>query len=564
MEASNAGGGSRHLLASLLACILGGGNNYYVEEGEEEEESEVVIRKVVQWIRSAWEVVRESALVPALRLAVAVCLVMSIIMVLEKIFMGAVSLFVRLAGRSPSKVYRWEPFPDHFDEEMQQGSIDSHPMVLIQIPLFNERQVYNVAIRAACNLLWPSDRLVIQVLDDSTDLVVRELVKEECEKWIKKGININLETRDNRKGYKAGALKDGMKCSYVQKCEYVAVFDVDHQPTCDFLKQTIPFLMHNPKIALVQARWKFVNADECLMTRIQEMSLDYHFKVEQEAGSSTFAFFGFNGTAGIWSIMAIKEAGGWNERTTVEDMDLAVRASLKGWKFIFVGDIKVKSELPCTFKAYRYQQHRWSCGPANLFRHMTFEIITAKNVTIWKKFYLLYSFFFARKIICHNVTFFFYTIVIPISIFFPQVVIPKWAVVYIPTTITILSSVTTPSSIHLVLLWILFEQVMSFHRCKAVYIGLLEAGRVKEWIVTEKFGSKNTQNGIKADDKKPKSKLWARLNVTELVLGSFLLICASYDFAYQVKAYYYYIVPQSLSFLIVGFGFVGNLSQESI
>lgn len=31
------------------------------------------------------------------------------------------------------------------------------------------------------------------------------------------------------------------------------------------------------------------------MTRLQEMSLDYHFNVEQEVGSSTYSFFGFNG-----------------------------------------------------------------------------------------------------------------------------------------------------------------------------------------------------------------------------------------------------------------------------
>lgn len=47
------------------------------------------------------------------------------------------------------------------------------------------------------------------------------------------------------------------------------------------------------------------------------------------------------GTAGVWRISAINEAGGWKDRTTVEDMDLAVRASLKGWKFVYVGDIKV-------------------------------------------------------------------------------------------------------------------------------------------------------------------------------------------------------------------------------
>lgn len=47
------------------------------------------------------------------------------------------------------------------------------------------------------------------------------------------------------------------------------------------------------------------------------------------------------GTAGVWRISAINEAGGWKDRTTVEDMDLAVRASLKGWKFVYIGDIKV-------------------------------------------------------------------------------------------------------------------------------------------------------------------------------------------------------------------------------
>lgn len=49
------------------------------------------------------------------------------------------------------------------------------------------------------------------------------------------------------------------------------------------------------------------------------------------------------GTAGVWRIAAIEEAGGWKDRTTVEDMDLAVRASLKGWKFLFLGSVKVRT-----------------------------------------------------------------------------------------------------------------------------------------------------------------------------------------------------------------------------
>lgn len=39
-----------------------------------------------------------------------------------------------------------------------------------------------------------------------------------------------------------------------------------------------------------------VNADECFLTRMQEMSLDYQFVIEQEGGSSIHSFFSFNGS----------------------------------------------------------------------------------------------------------------------------------------------------------------------------------------------------------------------------------------------------------------------------
>lgn len=83
------------------------------------------------------------------------------------------------------------------------------------------------------------------------------MVKMECQRWASKGINIKYEIRENRNGYKAGALKEGMKHGYVKYCDYVAIFDADFQPEPDFLWRAIPFLVHNPQIALVQARWKF-------------------------------------------------------------------------------------------------------------------------------------------------------------------------------------------------------------------------------------------------------------------------------------------------------------------
>lgn len=94
-------------------------------------------------------------------------------------------------------------------------------------------------------------------------------------------------------------------------------------------------------------------------------------------------FFGFNGTAGVWRIKALEESGGWLERTTVEDMDIAVRAHLNGWKFIYLNDVKALCELPESYEAYKKQQHRWHSGPMQLFRLCFPAIITSKVLKIF-------------------------------------------------------------------------------------------------------------------------------------------------------------------------------------
>ncbi|KAK9126504.1 hypothetical protein Scep_015350 [Stephania cephalantha] len=513
---------------------------------------------ITEQIGFVWDQIKAPLIIPLLRVLVVVCLAMSIMLFIERVYMGVVIVLVKLFGRKPEKRYKWEPIKD----DLEMGN-SSYPMVLVQIPMYNEKEVYQLSIGAACGLSWPSDRIIIQVLDDSTDSTIKDLVELECQRWASKGINIKYEIRDNRNGYKAGALKEGMKRSYVKHCDYVAIFDADFQPEPDFLWRTIPFLAHNPEIALVQSRWKFVNADECLMTRMQEMSLDYHFTVEQEVGSSTYAFFGFNGTAGVWRIAALNEAGGWKDRTTVEDMDLAVRASLKGWKFVYVGNIKVKNELPSTLKAYRYQQHRWSCGPANLFRKMVVEIIKNKKVNLWKKVHVIYNFFFVRKIVAHIVTFVFYCVVIPTTVLVPEVEIPKWGSVYIPSIITLLNAVGTPRSLHLLVFWILFENVMSLHRTKATFIGLLEAGRVNEWVVTEKLGDALKAKAAVKAPKKPRLRIGERLHLLELGVGAYLFFCACYDVAFGKNHYFIYLYLQAIAFFVVGFGHVGTFVPNS-
>ncbi|EPS66478.1 hypothetical protein M569_08299, partial [Genlisea aurea] len=227
--------------------------------------------------------------------------------------------------------------------------------------------------------------------------------------------------------------------------------------------------------------------------------------------------------------------------------------------YFYIYTLQVKNELPSTFQAYRYQQHRWSCGPANLFRKMVVEIIRNKKVSTWKKIHVIYSFFFVRKIVAHIVTFFFYCIVFPATVLVPQVQIPKWASVYIPFTITILNSVGTPRSLHLLVFWILFENVMSLHRAKATIIGLFGARRVNEWIVTEKLGDVRKSKPVKKAFYTSMSfNLFRRFYSLEVATGVYLSFCGCYDFIYGNNHYYIYLFLQAAAFLIVGFGYVGT------
>lgn len=100
--------------------------------------------------------------------------------------------------------------------------------------------MYDQSISAACQLDWPRDRLLIQVLDDSDDDSIQTLIKAEVAKWSQQGVNIVYRHRLVRTGYKAGNLKSAMSCDYVEDYEFVAIFDADFQPSPDFLKRTVP------------------------------------------------------------------------------------------------------------------------------------------------------------------------------------------------------------------------------------------------------------------------------------------------------------------------------------
>lgn len=235
--------------------------------------------------------------------------------------------------------------------------VDGPPSVTIQLPVYNEPYVVERLIRSVAEIRYPRDRLQIQVLDDSTDETVhaiRSVVRELQEQ----GIDVAYLHREDRSGYKAGALQAGLESA---TGEFIAIFDADFIPPTDFLERLIPSFA-DPQVGIVQARWAYLNREENFLTRLQAVLLDGHFLIEQAARQTSGLFGNFNGTAGIWRRRCIDEAGGWKADTLTEDLDLSYRAQRLGWKLVFRGDVEVPSELPADMLSFKNQQYRWAKG----------------------------------------------------------------------------------------------------------------------------------------------------------------------------------------------------------
>ena len=256
-------------------------------------------------------------------------------------------------------------------------SAETCPRVTIQLPIYNEKYVATRLINAICSMDFPKERMDIQVLDDSDDETT-SIIEALVEKYKKEGFNISAFRRVNRTGYKAGALKEGLRFA---KGEFIAIFDADFIPSSDFLRKALGHF-DDSKIGLVQGRWGHINEKYSILTKAQAVSLDFHFFIEQKAKSLTHLFMNFNGTAGIWRTLCIKDAGGWHTSTLVEDLDLSFRAQMKGWKCIFDEDLVVNAELPVQMNAAKRQQFRWAKGSVQVAKKLLIMLLSHRTLSI--------------------------------------------------------------------------------------------------------------------------------------------------------------------------------------
>jgi len=252
------------------------------------------------------------------------------------------------------------------------------PFITIQIPVYNDP----IAVRCIEHCLkldYPKNKYEIIVADDSTDEETIKLLKS-----YEKYENVRIVHRNNRKGYKAGALNNILKYS---RGEIIVIFDSDYIPKKDFLREIVP-LFEDEKVAIVQTKIDIINTNDNILTKFASCCLMiYHncfMPLNQKAGVVFFC-----GTAGAIRKRVLEEVGGWNENSITEDSDLSLRTLLKGYKHIYTKDTKASGEVPNALKAFINQQMRWCYGMTRVFIDNWNKILFSKNLTFQQKIIII-------------------------------------------------------------------------------------------------------------------------------------------------------------------------------
>ena len=264
-------------------------------------------------------------------------------------------------GLSAYGIHRYSIIYLYFRNRRRQPAAGSRfadlPMVTVQLPIYNEMHVIERLLKSIGEIDYPTDKLEIQVLDDSTD-ETKGMADHAVAKLRARGFDAVVLRRADRFGFKAGALDYGFQKA---KGEFFFILDADFVAPPNILRESIHYFS-DPKVGMIQTRWGHINRSYSWLTRAEAILLDGHLVLEQTARSRTGRFFNFNGTAGLWRKSCIREAGGWQHDTLTEDLDLSYRAQLRGWKFVFLVDIVTPAELPVDIDGFKSQQHRWTKG----------------------------------------------------------------------------------------------------------------------------------------------------------------------------------------------------------
>lgn len=262
------------------------------------------------------------------------------------------------------------PAPQPADSEL--------PTVDVFVPSYNESQdLVAVTLAAAKALDYPRDKLTVYLLDDGgTDekiyaadpvAAANATARRRSMQMLCAEMGVRYLTRQRNVHAKAGNLNNGLAHS---TGDLVVVFDADHVPAREFLRETVGFFSSELKLFLVQTPHFFVNPDplERNLSTFDKMPSEnemFYGAIQKGLDSWNAAFF--CGSAAVLRRTALDEVGGFAGVTITEDCETALELHARGWKSLYVQKPLIAGLQPETFDAFIGQRSRWCQGMMQIF-----------------------------------------------------------------------------------------------------------------------------------------------------------------------------------------------------
>jgi cellulose synthase (UDP-forming) len=193
----------------------------------------------------------------------------------------------------------------------------------------------------------------VYLLDDSTKKEIVEDLRSFCEKN-----GIFYIHREDRKGYKAGAINNALKLVGDQY-DLVAIFDSDQRPVRTFFREVIPYF-YDPSIAFVQIPQRYTEKYSGISLGAAYQQKPF-LRVIMRGRSYRSAFSLGSGT--VFRINALKEVGFFPEYSITEDVAVSIELHSRGWRSLYIDENLIwYGEAPPDLASYLTQQARWALG----------------------------------------------------------------------------------------------------------------------------------------------------------------------------------------------------------
>jgi cellulose synthase (UDP-forming) len=222
----------------------------------------------------------------------------------------------------------------------------------------------------------------VVILDDSTKEETRQGVRDLALRY-----GATARQRTNRRGYKAGAINDFLRTT---DAPYIAVFDADGLPAHNLLRDLMPIVEENPRLAFVQTPQYYANTDvsNVAMAAGRQQSVFYEYISEGKSYSrSAFCC----GTNCIFRRDALLAVGGFDETSVTEDFVTSLGLHLKGYDSTYYNQVYAYSMAPETLGAYFTQQSRWAFGSVGGLRRVLKALFTrpgSMSMGQWWEYFL--------------------------------------------------------------------------------------------------------------------------------------------------------------------------------